>query len=258
LHTASGDWFAGRARDLPVAGSRCAPVDSATVDDHRRVARILALLLQAADSAAQLAEPLSPFERLWKYVALGATSILLEEANPLFGGIAARSGRLGLTGVIIAVAVGTWIPTIGLYFLGRWRIDWVRARFPSKQRLLDGALALVQRNPWRSSLAVRFAYGLRIPVPIACGAAPVSLPVYVIASGISCWVWSALFVYVGWKAGAAALELLGLATRWEVRLGFVALVLIGLLVFLRRRRIAQRTVDVLSRHEVRLEDEKSR
>ena len=239
-----------------MAPRRCAPVDCPSHDRHRRVARILALLLQAAESAGQYAQYLSPVQRLWKYVALGLTSIILEEANPIFGGIAARNGRLGLTGVIIAVAVGTWIPTIGLYFLGRWRIDWVRARFPSKQGLLDGALALVQRNPWRSSFVVRFAYGLRIPVPIACGAAPVSLPVYVIASGISCWVWSALFVFVGWKAGGAALAMLGFTTRWEVRLGFLLIVLVAVLFLMRRRRrIAERTVDVLSRHEVRLGDD---
>jgi len=239
-----------------VARRRCAPVDCPSHHRHRRVARILALLLQAAESAGQYAQYLSPVQRLWKYVALGLTSIILEEANPIFGGIAARNGRLGLTGVIIAVAVGTWIPTIGLYFLGRWRIDWVRARFPSKQGLLDGALALVQRNPWRSSFVVRFAYGLRIPVPIACGAAPVSLPVYVIASGISCWVWSALFVFVGWKAGGAALAMLGFTTRWEVRLGFLLIVLVAVLFLMRRRRrIAERTVDVLSRHEVRLGDD---
>ena len=110
-----------------------------------------------------------------------------------------------------------------------------------------------ERNPWRSSLVVRFAYGLRIPVPIACGAAPVSLPVYVIASGISCWVWSALFVFLGWKAGGAALALLGFTTRWEVRLGFLAIVLAAALFFMRRRRrIAHRTADILTHHEVKV------
>ena len=198
---------------------------------------------------------MSPIQRLWKYVVLGLTSILLEEANPIFGGIAARNGRLGLIGVITAVAVGTWIASIALYFVGLWRIDWVRRRWPNKQHLLDSALALVRRNPWSASLAVRFAYGLRIPVPIACGAAPVSLPVYVIASGISCWVWSALFVFLGWKAGGAALAMLGFTTRWEVRLGFLLIVLIAAIFFIRRRRrIQQRTVDVLSRHELRLEE----
>lgn len=184
---------------------------------------------------------------------LGLTSIVLEEANPIFGGIAASNRHLDLIGVITAVAIGTWIASIALYFVGRWRIDWVRARFPDKKPLFDAALAIVQRNPWRSSLVVRFAYGLRIPVPIACGAAPVSLPVYVIASGISCWVWSALFVFLGWKAGGAALALLGFTTRWEVRLGFLAIVLIvALFLMRRRRRIAHRTADILTHHEVKV------
>lgn len=202
---------------------------------------------------------MSPLQRLWKYVALGLTSIVFEEANPIFGGIAAEQGRLKLTGVILAVAVGTWIPSIALYFVGRWRIDWVRARWPDRQRLLDAALAIVQRNPWRASLVVRFAYGLRLPVPIACGAAPVSLPVYVIASGISCWAWSALFVFLGWKAGGAALAFLGFTTRYDVRLAFIAIVLIATLFFMRRRRrIADRTADLLTHHEVRVLDPSER
>jgi membrane protein DedA with SNARE-associated domain len=216
-------------------------------------APILALLLQAAATADRYAEYISPLQRLWKYVALGLTSIIFEEANPIFGGIAAENGKLHLSGVILAVAFGTWIPSIALYFVGRWRIDWVRARWPDRQRLLDAALAIVQRNPWRSSLIVRFAYGLRLPVPIACGAAPVSLPVYIIASGISCWAWSALFVFLGWKAGGAALALLGFTSRYEVRLGFIAIVLIATLFFMRRRRrIADRTADLLTHHEVRV------
>ncbi|PYP79537.1 MAG: hypothetical protein DMD35_07775 [Gemmatimonadetes bacterium] len=240
MHTATRIWFAARR-----------PLDKFPVHAGRRVVRILALLVQAAASARSYAEYVSPIHQLWKYVVLGVTSIAFEEANPIFGGIAAAHRRLGLSGVITAVAVGTWIPSIGLYFLGRWRIDWVRRRFPSWQRLLDAALALVERNPWRSSLLVRFAYGLRLPVPIACGAARVALPVYVVASGISSWLWSALFVFLGWKAGGAALRLLGFTTRYDVRLGFLAIALVATLFFMRRRRlIAQRTADVLSGHEV--------
>lgn len=212
---------------------------------------IIALLLQAAAAAGQYAHHASPLQRLWKYVVLGLTSIVFEEANPIFGGIAARHGRLGLVGVITAVAVGTWLPSIALYFVGRWRIEWVRTRWPDRQRLLDGALAVVNRHPWRASLAVRFAYGLRLPLPIACGAARLALPVYVVASGISCWVWSALFVLLGWKAGGAALALLGFTTRYDVRLGFIAIVLIATLFFMRRRRlIAERTAHVLSGEDI--------
>jgi membrane protein DedA with SNARE-associated domain len=189
--------------------------------------------------------------RLWKYVVLGASSIVGEEANPIFGGIAARHARLGVLGVIVAVAIGTWIASIGLYLIGRWRIDWVRARWPDRKRLLDGALEIVRRHPWRASLAVRFAYGLRLPVPIACGAARLPLSLYVIASGISCWVWASLFTLLGWKAGGAALALLGFTTRYDVRLGFLAIALTVTLIVMRRRRlIAERTAHVLAGDDI--------
>jgi membrane protein DedA with SNARE-associated domain len=189
--------------------------------------------------------------RLWKYAVLGASSIVFEEANPIFGGIAARHARLGVLGVIISVAIGTWIASIALYLIGRWRIDWVRARWPDRQRLLDGALEIVRRHPWRASLAVRFAYGLRLPVPIACGAARLPLILYVIASGISCWAWATLFTLLGWKAGGAALALLGFTTRYDVRLGFIAIALTVALVVMRRRRlIAERTAHVLAGEDI--------
>jgi membrane protein DedA with SNARE-associated domain len=185
-------------------------------------------------------------ERLWKYTVLGATSIVLEETNPILGGIAVRHGRAGLLGVVVAVAVGTWAASIALYFVGRWRIDWVRARYPDKRRLLTGALTIVRRHPWRSALAIRFAYGLRLPLPIACGAARLPLPLYVIASGISCWVWSVAFAYLGFAAGGAALRLLDFAQRLDVRLALLAVILsVVLIVMLRRRRIAERTARVL-------------
>ena len=123
-------------------------------------------------------------ERVWKYTALGASSIVFEETNPLLGGIAARHGRLGMLGVVIACAMGTWVASIALYYVGRWRIDWVREKWPQKQRLLDGALEIVRLNPWRASLAVRFAYGLRLPLPIACGAARLPVGLFALASGI--------------------------------------------------------------------------
>src|ERR1700716_1132298 len=194
---------------------------------------------------------MSLVERLWKYTALGATSIAFEEANPILGGIAARHGRAELFAVISAVAIGTWIASLALYFVGRWRIDWVRTRWPDKRRLLTGALTVVRRHPWRAALAVRFAYGLRLPLPIACGAAPLPFSLYLIASGISCWLWAAAFGYLGFTAGGAALQVLDFAHRLDVRLGLVAVILSAVLFFItRRRRIGERTARGLGGGEV--------
>jgi membrane protein DedA with SNARE-associated domain len=186
-------------------------------------------------------------ERLWKYTALGGTSIVFEETNPILGGIAVRHGRAELLAVVAAVALGTWAASIALYFIGRWRIDWVRARWPDKRRLLAGALTIVRRHPWRASLAVRFAYGLRLPLPIACGAARLPLSLYIVATGISSWLWAAAFTYLGYSAGGVALRALGFASRLDVRLGLLALLLLAVLIVItRRRRIAERTAHVLS------------
>lgn len=214
------------------------------------------LVLQIISRLVRQLQDMSFAERLWKYVALGATSIVFEEANPILGGLAARHGRAGVIGVIVAVAVGTWAASLALYFVGRWRIDWVRRRWPDRRRLLAGALTIVRRHPWRASLAVRFAYGLRLPLPIACGAARLPLSLYALATGISCWVWSIAFAYLGFAAGGAALAALTFTQRLDVRLALLALVLCVALFFIaRRRRIAERTARVLSGEHIPLRRE---
>lgn len=188
--------------------------------------------------------------RLWKYTVLGMTSIVFEEANPIGGGIWVRHGRAQLSWVITAVALGTWAASIGLYLIGRWRIDWVRRRWPDKRRLLAGALTIVRRHPWRSSLAVRFAWGLRLALPVACGAARLPLSLYIVASGISCWVWAAAFAYLGFVAGRPALAF---TSRLDVQLGLAAvLLLVVLFALARRRRIAERTAAVLGGKKISL------
>lgn len=160
-----------------------------------------------------------------------------EEANPIGAGIAVRHGRLDLFLVIFSVAVGTWLASMALYYIGYWRIGWVRSRWPKKERLLTTALDIVRRHPWRSALMVRFAYGLRLPLPIACGAARMPVGLYAIASGISCWVWAIGFTYIGFAFGGAARRVLYFTKRLDVQLGVVALVLLVVLVVITRRRV---------------------
>jgi membrane protein DedA with SNARE-associated domain len=199
------------------------------------------LALQAAAPAFRQLHHMSLVERLWKYTALGATSIVGEEANPILGGIAVRHGGAGLFGVIVAVMLGTWVASLLLYYIGRWRIDWVRRRWPDKRRLLTGALAIVRRNPWRASLAVRFAWGLRLPLPIACGAARVPFSLYLVATGISSLVWGVTFTLLGFALGRTALRALMFTQRLDVRLAIVAVVLaIVLAIMVRKRRASAR------------------
>jgi membrane protein DedA with SNARE-associated domain len=192
-------------------------------------------------------------ERVWKSVAFGASTIVFEEANPIFGGIAARHGRASFLVVMLIVAIGVWAASIALYALGRWKIEWVRRKWPQKERLLDGALRIVQHHPWRASLAIRFAYWLRIPLPIACGAAQVPFSLYLVASGISCFAWSFLFVWLGYALGRRALIVVEVTERGDVRLALIAILLtIALVALMRRRWLAERTARLLAGEHIPL------
>ena len=184
---------------------------------------------------------LSHLAEAWAYVTLGASAILTEEAAPILGGFAAHEGHLGLVRVILACAIGTWVPAVGLYVLGRWRGRWVRKRFPRVRRYLTPTLRYVRRSPLKSILAVRFAFGIRIVLPIACGAARVRMPLYFIGTAVVALVWSTTFSFVGWLFGESAMLLLGQLRRHEdvVAGVIVAAVLLIFVLVIRRRRARQ-------------------
>jgi len=191
---------------------------------------------------------MSFLERMWAYVTLGAMGLVWEEASPLIGGLAAYDRDLRLASVIVAVALGTWIAGLLLYYVGRSRGRWIRKRWPRTREVILRSIAIVRRHPWRASLASRFAYGLRIPVLLACGAGHVRFRVYAIGTAISCGAWSLTFTLLGWGLGRTTETFLGQVRRFELAFAvvLVLLMLLGFIV-LRRRHVADRTAEVLDR-----------
>lgn len=187
-------------------------------------------------------------QALWAYITLGAMGFLVEEAAPLFGGVQAYDRNLQLVPVIVAVALGTWVAGGGLYALGRWQGHRLRKRWPKLRPLVLQSAAIVRRHPWRASLGVRFAFGLRVPLPIACGVARVPLWLFFTASAISCLVWSAIFTFTGYWLAQTAEGMIGEVRRYVPLIGalLVMLMVLGAMIT-RRRSIAVRTARVLDR-----------
>jgi membrane protein DedA with SNARE-associated domain len=207
------------------------------------VATILALL----QVATRHPEAAAVLHRLWAYITLAATGIVTEEATPLIGGLAAHDGYLHLPAVIVWVAGGTWLADLGLYHVGRWRGRWARRRWPRLRTWMIRTFKIVRRHPWRASIAVRWAYGLRLTLPIACGAARVPLIVYAIGSAISCITWSVAFSLLGWAFGRTTLIVVGHVRRYENFL--VALIVLILAIafwIMRKRHVEDEVVEVLS------------
>lgn len=201
-------------------------------------------LLQAATTHPG-ALPL--LQRLWTYVTLAITGIFTEEATPLIGGLAAQSRSLNLAFVGLWVAGGTWLADLGLYYVGRLHGHWVRHRWPSVRTVMLTAFRIVRRHPWRSSLAVRWAFGLRLTLPIACGAARVPIAIYAIGSAISCLTWSYTFAVLGWAFGHTVMIAVGHIRRYEKFL--IAIILLVLLIafrVMRKRHVEDEVVEVLA------------
>jgi membrane protein DedA with SNARE-associated domain len=225
--------------------TRAAPRSRRRPDTHYTLGATTILeLLQVATRHPQA---LAALHRLWAYITLAATGIITEEATPIIGGLAAHDRYLRLSVVGICVAGGTWVADLGLYYIGRWRGHWVRKRWPSLRKWMLRTLKIVRRHPWRASIAVRWAYGLRLTLPIACGAARVSLPIYLIGSAISALTWSFLFTLLGWAFGRTTLIVLGHVRRYENQL--VVAIVIGVAIafwVMRKRHVEEEVVEVLS------------
>ena len=172
----------------------------------------------------------------WAYLLIGAVSNITEELAPIGGGYAAHGGRLGLTQVAISVCIGTWVSGFGLYYLGRARGMWLRKRFPNFGRLFTRALMVVRRRPWRSAFAVRYAFGLRITLPIACGAAHVPVWEYAICSAVSSLTLSCLFTVICWMFGRSADVVMRHIHRFEDLLTLAGIGAVGILLFAYLRR----------------------
>ena len=201
---------------------------------------LLPVLLAVASTASVFGFSADDFfdtlsDSFWTYVALAATVIVVEEVTPIFGGIAANQGDLQLDRVILAITLGGWIATSILYVLGRLKWEWIRRRFPRVRATGTVALRVVGRNPLKASLFVRFPFGLRLVLPMACGAARVPLTVFLPASLVGSLLWSVLFTLIGYGAGEAAMQVMGKLGRVGEIVGAVLLTA-AVVVFVRWNR----------------------
>ena len=95
---------------------------------------------------------------------------------------------------------------LAFYGIGRWRGRWVRKRWPKARPLILRSVVIVRRHPWRASLISRFAYGVRIALPIACGIGRIPLSTYAIGTAVSSVLWAGVFTGAGWAMGDTVVD----------------------------------------------------
>ena len=127
------------------------------------------------------------------------------EAAVILGGALARQGYWPWWEVWLLASIPAGLGHQIYYFLGRRYGDAVITRFPSRlQPALRRANALVRGHETRVLVLMRFAYGVRLPLPILCGAAGVAPGKFLFYNVATALSWALLFTLVGVLFGAAA------------------------------------------------------
>jgi phosphatidylglycerol lysyltransferase len=162
-------------------------------------------------------------------VALEGEAVLLAAA------LLAQRGLFRLP-VVIAVAVAANSLADQVYFqLARLRgRQWLEKRFGQHPRYQQ-LIALVGRRGGLLLLASRFAYGLRIAIPAACGALGMGVVSFTLLDLLAGLFWALPMAAFGFYAGGALGPLLEGVRRYEE--GIALLLVFGVAAFLGLRHV---------------------
>jgi len=163
-------------------------------------------------------------------VALEGEAVLLAAA------LLAQRGFFRLP-VVIAVAVAANALADQFYFrLARLRgRQWLEKRFGRHPRYLQ-LIALVGRRAGLLLLASRFAYGLRIAIPAACGALGMGILAFTLLDLLAGVLWAVPMAALGFYAGGALGPLLEGVRRYEEGVALLLVVAVAAFLGVRHAR----------------------
>jgi len=157
-------------------------------------------------------------------VLLGA--VVEGETIVIAAGYLAHRHHLPIWPIVLCAAVGAMVGDQGFFLVGRRGGERVIARLPSRLGARAArARDTVTRHPVRTMLSMRFAYGMRVVLPILCGASGIAQMRFARYNVATAVTWAALFAGLGYAGGAAATAFIGELEHYEVYL-LVGLVLV--------------------------------
>jgi membrane protein DedA with SNARE-associated domain len=162
------------------------------------------------------------------------------EAAVIVGGSLAARGYWPWWAVWLVASVPAIVGHQIYFVLGRHFGDPLLGRLPTRwQPAIARARGLVLRHDSRIMLLMRVAYGVRLPLPIVCGAAGVAPARFLGYNVGTALVWALLFTWIGYAYGAAATAVVGQMAPYEgwILVGSAAL---GFTVQALSRRLARR------------------
>ena len=158
----------------------------------------------------------------------------------LLGAYAVHQGYLQMPLVIAAGAAAAFASDQFYFYLGRHRGPSIARRYPRIHDRLDQVRGFVERHPAAIVMAMRFAWGLRIVLPIALGMGRMRAALYVPLSALASVLWATVVCFFGIAVSEFARRIIGNLRHHESAIVILA-VIAGLVVLLWQLRLRSTT-----------------
>lgn len=143
------------------------------------------------------------------YWILALGCLLEGETVLILAGLAVHRGYLNPVAVI-SIAAACGFATNQFFFrLGRHYGTALLERWPALATNSAEIRRLIEHHASLAAFGVRFAYGMRVAVPILIGASSMSALRFAVLNGLSAVAWASLGVATGWLFGEAAETIFG-------------------------------------------------
>jgi membrane protein DedA with SNARE-associated domain len=141
------------------------------------------------------------------YWALLVGTFLEGETILIVAGALAGQGVLELPFVVLAALAGSVAGDQLHFWIGRYKGDWILARFANQRELLEKALQRVERHRILLVLIFRFMYGLRTVTSFALGMTRIPIWLFTPLNAVGAAAWAATFASAGYLFGVAVLPM---------------------------------------------------
>lgn len=149
------------------------------------------------------------------YLAVFLGGIVEGETAFVIAGYALSQGYLAPLPTYLSAAAGGAAGDLGYFLLGRFQGQRLIRAFPGLRKLRARAVLFLRRWGRSAAFATRFAYGLRIILPLSMGAARLRLPLFLTFNLMGSLAFAALYLGLGYLFGETMEEVLAWVRPYE-------------------------------------------
>jgi len=171
----------------------------------------------------------------YAYLVIFLWTFIEGETVLLVAGALAGSGALDIRWTILTAFIGTLLGDQAIFYLGRWKGEWLLRKMGKKRALIDKALVLLEKNATWLLLTYRFIYGLRNITSISVGLSHIPARRFLLLNTISSITWAISFGLSGYWLGDLLYRHIDTIKKYE-REGIGLLIILGLVIWLIRRK----------------------